>query len=635
MAEEIVRYAIHPGIGIARLGNAPEEFFHGPEVPGIVPPPPYKDVQGRVKRQAARFRIYGFDSAGKVVKEITAADAQIEWRVHIANRKAAWYQVNNPMDLGDFALESTFRNAHLLGRARSVLVIDPGPRRVSGVNQTAPAFDTGSFMGVPVYLGEIRTDEAGRLVVLGGRGLSAPGLPSYAPAADFSNNDGWHDDVADGPVRATLTIDGKTIEAEPATVVVAPPNFAQGITSPVTMYDVVLDLFTRLGWIPPADEVRFNAHIRPILHRLVDLQWVNQGFYILFGVNSPGNLTRKDILARLSDPSPASAPMRQMLFELLRKPSGELPEPAKLPPLYGDGHGDFPNTPFQSLSLTRMQYDWMERWALGAFLNEDRVPVAPSKLEALPAGEQPAALDRAALEDCLGGPFHPGFELTWILRVPRMWKRPFRLNIPAEGEPVVDDYGPILRPAIALSPAGPLTGSGPGALTRWMGVPWQTDAASCLSGYDASTYLPLPAYWPARVPNQVLPLPAYERLLDSTLPVAQRLKHFDNRQFWLRDLGSAYQTRINNMIAEWDQMGIVTRQPAPPDFAVLGLDGEIWVETGRGEKFLIDDPTVRQTVWVEDPFGVKVPMVREAEGAGGPAGSAVSLPRRVRSRSEH
>ena len=54
----IVRYAIYPGIGVARVGNSPDEYFIGPEAPGEVPQPEggYKDSAGRVKRQAARFR---------------------------------------------------------------------------------------------------------------------------------------------------------------------------------------------------------------------------------------------------------------------------------------------------------------------------------------------------------------------------------------------------------------------------------------------------------------------------------------------------------------------------------------------------------------------------------------------------
>ena len=97
-------YRIHPAIGVARLGNSLDEYFVGPESPGVVPSlvaadappdrhPTRRDAQGRIKRQGQRFRIfeYGLDDAGKVIRsrEITLDDADITWRVHLANRKAA------------------------------------------------------------------------------------------------------------------------------------------------------------------------------------------------------------------------------------------------------------------------------------------------------------------------------------------------------------------------------------------------------------------------------------------------------------------------------------------------------------------------------------------------------------------
>ena len=99
-----IKYRIHPAIGIARVGDSPDDFFIGPEAPGVPPtlnkpdgsstqPGKYKDQQQRIKRQGARFRIYEYteDAAGVVtkVREITATEAQIEWEVHLANRKAA------------------------------------------------------------------------------------------------------------------------------------------------------------------------------------------------------------------------------------------------------------------------------------------------------------------------------------------------------------------------------------------------------------------------------------------------------------------------------------------------------------------------------------------------------------------
>src|SRR6476619_5749953 len=96
-------YAIHPAIGIARVGDSLDDYFIGPEAPDVPPSlnkpgapsgnGKYKDEQGRIKRQGARFRVYEFtrDDSGRLteVREITAAEGQIEWQVHLANRKAA------------------------------------------------------------------------------------------------------------------------------------------------------------------------------------------------------------------------------------------------------------------------------------------------------------------------------------------------------------------------------------------------------------------------------------------------------------------------------------------------------------------------------------------------------------------
>ena len=83
---------IHPALGIARIGNSPTQFFIGPELPGdrTVPNGGYKDGQRRIKRQAARFRLFGYDTRGRLVKELTARDGRITWTVHLANKKAAW-----------------------------------------------------------------------------------------------------------------------------------------------------------------------------------------------------------------------------------------------------------------------------------------------------------------------------------------------------------------------------------------------------------------------------------------------------------------------------------------------------------------------------------------------------------------
>ena len=69
-------------------------------------------------------------------------------------------------------------------------------------------FDTGQITfpegRVNVPLGEVRTDDDGRLLVLGGFGKSAS--PTTADITGFLDNPGWYDDVSDGPVTAHVKI---------------------------------------------------------------------------------------------------------------------------------------------------------------------------------------------------------------------------------------------------------------------------------------------------------------------------------------------------------------------------------------------------------------------------------------------
>src|SRR5271168_5082429 len=120
--DEIVKVAIHPAIGIARVGNSPTDHFFGSEVPCEAPSDPnlFRDAQGRIKRQAVRFRIYGLNQRGEVVRELTAKDPGVEitWKVHVANTKAAWFEFQMAFDIpaakgeipGVKPLTSTLRN---------------------------------------------------------------------------------------------------------------------------------------------------------------------------------------------------------------------------------------------------------------------------------------------------------------------------------------------------------------------------------------------------------------------------------------------------------------------------------------------------------------------------------------------
>lgn len=601
MKQEIDSVSIYPPIGISRIGNS-DEYFLSSDLPGIAPNPPdgFKDAKGRVKKQVARFRIYGFDKNGKVIAELTEdKDIDIEWRVDVANIKAAWYQFNNALDLTGASIPSKPRNNTVTGIDRDQLAIKPSPVCISGKNKEGKKyrFNDGKFYGKKVKLGEVKTDEKGRLLFFGGDGKSASNTNDQA--VTFANNDGWHDDTCDGVIRASVTINGKNFEATPAMVAVTPPDFGPGLYGVVTMNDVVQDLFIRkMDYPDPASAgVEFWRDIYPIFSRMTNTQWVNQGFFMLFGKSSPSDFESEDLVKQLADPSDKSKAERLRIFEWFRDPSSKEYTPTKVPPFYGDGFGEYEGIAIVDLPITRTQYGRLKQWAEGNF-KANRISTQKD-FDHLSLEEQLNALNQAPMEECLGGPFHPGIELTWPMRQKIMWKAPYRLNVVNEGEPTPLDFGALLSENIALGANGPLSKSGPGALTRWLGVPWQTDEASCLSGYDPSTYLPLPSFWAARVPNQVLSEDSYSRMEDGSVNIAQRLKHFDTRQDWLRDFGTQYQPKINAMIAEWHELGIISKVEKSPENNKEGyLPKVIWKETGR--HFTGADPTFKQVLHAEN-----------------------------------
>jgi L-Lysine epsilon oxidase N-terminal len=83
------------------------------------------------------------------------------------------------------------------------------------------------------------------------------------PLDHFANNDGWCDDVSDGPVRALIQLKGitKTIEADSAWVIVAPADFAPPIENLITLYDIVYDEMAKLD---PSLAIRNSPTGRPV-----------------------------------------------------------------------------------------------------------------------------------------------------------------------------------------------------------------------------------------------------------------------------------------------------------------------------------------------------------------------------------
>ncbi len=636
---EIAYCRIHPGLGIARIGNSPDEFFIGPESPGTVVEPAggYKDEDGQIKRQAARFRIYAYDKNDRPIKELTAADANITWTVHLANRKAAYsmflgayWQSQYPEFYKQNPDAPPPRNQEIPADSpeRSRLVIDPGPRSVSGISVKGPKFDGGTIGPLPytemtpyskvkpecvrgsrtgylnvaypdldnvppkhchwtpgkllepvalsdkveVPLGELRTDPSGRLLVLGGAGKSGSLIPNNPLGflnvnSYFANNDYWYDDVSDGPVSAEVVLkNGASVEVkDKAWVLVGVPKFVPAAETLTPLYDVAMDA---VGANKPDAPVSFVRDIYPILKRLDIFTWLNktanrghgsdtaQGSFI--GDSNP-------IFKLLRSNSMEERPrdMRQHVFQRLRMPGLVPPTPQAqdteeskryanafyMPQMSGDG-GEATNlqdsaTPPPGgayvtwLTLSPTQYAKMKRWAAGDFEADwphDGVLPPPKPLGMYPIAEQPAALDRAALEPCVGGAFYPGIEMTYIARDPDTWSGPCRIN----------------------------QSFLPGAITQHMALPWQADFSECNTNW-----------WPAQRPDDVVPEAEFESIMKTYDPQSQAALSsvLADRQPWARGIQQESPGLDNDMVTYWKDFGFVVKKE------VAGQ--EVYIETER------------------------------------------------------
>jgi hypothetical protein len=75
----------------------------------------------------------------------------------------------------------------------------------------------------------------------------------------------------------------------------------------------------------------------------------------------------------------------------------------------------------------------------------------------------------------------------------------------------------------------------------------------------------LPSFWPARVPNQVLSETDYLRVLDTTLPLAQRQAAWVTRRDWFR--GFPVAEDIVDMVTDFHKLGVIEERPGAADGA--------------------------------------------------------------------
>ena len=257
-------------------------------------------------------------------------------------------------------------------------------------------------------LGEIRTDDDGHLLVLGGFGTSAS--PANKPLGGLHSGD-WYDDTSDGPVTAEITVGGQTYTATGAWVVVGPPKFGAAVDNVIRLWDQQFDLFVGTGALTaPARPRTRTTSIRSSRRPTTSARSTRRP-------NGDHNFVHP-----VTDSTTAT-----YIFNKL-KPGGTMPK-------------------LNSAQLTPTQLLQMQQWKDGNFVNDWTGEPTPA------AVITPDGLDKAALENAVGGAFAPGIEVGSFVIVGQ----------------------PLQRPV----PRRPRARSSPGEVTASLSLPWQHDFYAC------------------------------------------------------------------------------------------------------------------------------------------------------------
>ncbi|OED45159.1 hypothetical protein ACH42_05545 [Endozoicomonas sp. (ex Bugula neritina AB1)] len=593
MSDAIFR--VHPAINFARVGNS-DEYYIAPETaagelldkttglfgglpikPGTENTPidstDFRDSQERVKRQAARYRIFVYDNdqnsypsndpglevkigdsiGGKVIKDII-------WSVHLANKKNNWFSITNQHgeEEGIKAYEPDASGVYSYPPVRdpnigkspvnpkdplsfmadpnrlSKLVIDAGPRTISslaaegtkvqftndastcsyldgkGSVQVAskyPVSFPGDHFKLHQYYGEIETlgemeieQGSGRLIIAGGYGKASGILTDRGEAPEMTDaidNNYWFDDTSDGPVNAVVVFDDNSTETVVGGWFVATdPGYAPQTRNVVSTWDDIFNTWVEeLGLIPSlynngsyqsGYKSSFLSDVLPVLHGAFLQRWnTNLPQKGISGHNMVGKI-------KYSENPKATIPKFKDLIRDPNAPSEDF-EGVKMPLSLGDATKSF-------LSLTRAQYFLLMQWYEGVSV-EDALTLG--------VGEK---LDRVVLENCLGGRYSPGIDLTFIVRDINLYKQnwkgvngPFRINEQSLDYSTAISDKPFLSVGYVPLQKGQVQ---PGDLCKFMSQPWHTDYNSCAvhtpdpnPGQNNTLYWS----WPAQRPVQVHP----------------------------------------------------------------------------------------------------------------------------------
>ncbi len=498
----------------------------------------------------------------------------------------------------------------------------------------------------PVTLATVENDK-GTLIFYPADGISAALNPSDLNT-DFADNSNWYDDICDGRVTARITHKktGKVFDLSDADaaawVATAPPDYAPQIQPIATMYDLISGI-EKEKYTPEM------SLVFPLFYRLYRMQWVNAGDFLSPSFRETiDELTANGKFQLLFKKEPGAKAERERIFNLFRNPKydynnepiipskdttdltnfGSGTETLKLPFYPGDGI-NYPGSPAQWFAVPPILYQQLKNWKDGKFETpedfdfehiDEMGAYYQRQFEEAAKDDSKSALlmTRAVLETLYGGGFHPGVELTWPMRHSQIYAentevyknvhkstglfglREIRINAASpeeQAEIFYNDFGLLMTPDHIQKSISPRSKNHwiwkitPGDLTKWMGIPWQSDAGSCQAVFTDSQY-PVPAWWAANLPVDVLTKDSLDRIQDEKVLPDTKQYIYGNRLPWLQttDTGfvgyhaeAGYLNGLINMVYKWKNIGMVTGRKSETD--VNGIPEIVYVSlNGKQEE---------------------------------------------------
>lgn len=650
-------FRVHPSINFARFGTSDQYILSpetsaglpqaGTDVTGGLPIKPgtenetvtssdLRDEDGQLKKQAARFRIYAYDSecasgypngggteiciGSQLSDGRTVTD--MVWSSHLANKKAAAYNVVNDKGIEAYADGQVpqRRNPEVHGDINATnrllsLMIDPGPRAISAANGGNASFDrcseastvtdAGDIRHLPEYpirfpedsndelfepagpldtLGDMMTDEQGRLLVLASPGNAVGQYDEYGVPVQMTgdlNNAGWYDSAADGPVNVTLKFDdGSTERVHGGWVVCCDPAYAPQIRNVVSVWDNVYDMFVQeLDLQPelygttetikptynPDYKPDFEQDIKPIFIACNLQRWTaNLPPFALKAHTAVEAISAQD--------NPDKTIMAGLNF--IRNPNAdETNIGAPLMPLSLGAAGN------SFLTVTKTQYFMLEQWSKGIYNQTGEVKYGSGEL-----------LDIASLSNCLGGRYVPGIEVSYSIYDKQIYVQnwqasgagPFRIKhypLTYEG---LNKNQPYLK--FGWIPLHDMNdGLQPGDLSKFMAIPWQTDYNSCsihatainTNGVNESNGAETTLYWswPSQRPDAVY---VAEEVYNNVLP-QQKWSIRGKGTYAINPASAAtFQDPVQS-VKDWHKIGIII-QGTNIDYDGRDYDASLYLE---------------------------------------------------------